>query len=418
MPNRRHAPQGVTRVQATPSSTPVIEIVTAEGAVTCPPTGHVARSVRFGLWDGAWTPDGQLVEPGTNFEAFRIPAGQSFIDRDSRRFWLRVTDPALPPRTRFVNATWGTEPARAPGTPSHQALEGGSSSQIELPALAGNPGVFAEALMLVNDPDDYRIAQEFDPGRTRLSSMFEVVTASYSRGNVSAPPVSVPVFAPEERRSLRLEIFMSDPPGQPAWTEDLRVARTIYARYGIWIWVDGPVPPHAPGTPSQEPPPAQLEPLHANILTRANDLFATLAFDHGPRPGRPGIRVFYLPRLPNRDRGQSMPPSLDFSTFVDSRGAALRDEAHGIVCIDANSRTRLTLAHELGHVLLDTAGENRGSTYDGLGHYFPNLPDAIHNLMHAGLPPDREVARYDAPWRLLPSQLRFLDQPNRYLVSG
>jgi outer membrane protein OmpA-like peptidoglycan-associated protein len=165
----------------------------------------VATAVMFGLWDDAYT--------GGNIRNGASPA-DSFVDRDRRRFYLRVTDPAATAAT--VTADWRTVD--------------GAGANDDAPAVQSitltraAKGVYvSRALILVTNAVD--LALEVHSGltagasaglrrrgqsdfRLRRASLEGSAVAEYRPASGAIATVTRPVFQrkPDLRRRLKLGI--------------------------------------------------------------------------------------------------------------------------------------------------------------------------------------------------------------------
>ncbi|KYG08865.1 hypothetical protein BE21_21165 [Sorangium cellulosum] len=358
-----------------------VEVVhPVSGVFACPAEGHTAEVVRMGLWDEAWDASGATFRNGGTDDAH-------FIGRDPRRFYVRVIDPSAAGR-RSVTVNVRT---RYPSGAGSVHDDGAGSPAITCTPVAGHPGVFASrALMLVSSAVDLQVPNVHSgdiPGgggrargqpdfRLRLASMFGFVEAEYAN---AAAPARAELFR-GERRILHLRLYevggalraggrsVSD-----LWDTDLRVAREIYGRIGIWLWTS-PAPEVAtadretyryPGATSDEHLARVTQPRPAGVTgvpTRTDNELA-LAQAH---PG-PAIRCFFRGAM-DGVAGEAWP----LRAAADDMGRRL--DLLNSLFIDCTDRGPYTLAHEILHILLDIPGRNAAEM-----HYRGD--DTEHNVL-------------------------------------
>lgn len=323
-----------------------IELV-HDGNPASPATGFV----RMGLWDDAFD---VLNLPALGIDLPLLNAG--FIDNDSRRFHIRVQDPARAGQGH-VNVSWGTTDDN-PNNP-----------QITLVEHGGNPGIFSSrALMLVSDEDDRQVRTDSglpvglpDHGqergvdetnhRLRKASINGMVVAVYGASLVVG---SVFRRNPEERKTVSLQVFaLRWTPGvnlgllDATFSRDMRTAREVYARIGVHV--ETVVDPTAPVNDLVtvgvdrfqyiDAPARQPVPLVSMHITYAEETW--LGTNHLPVTVDT-VRVFYVTYLANGSRGESYPDYL----FP-------QQPQQGCAFVCSMTGGPWTLAHEVGHVLTD-----------------------------------------------------------------
>ena len=356
-----------------------VEIVhPVEGTPSCPVEGQVAQIVRMGLWENAW-----------EGERFRNAATDDdhFIGLDPRRFYVRVVDRGA--HTPTVNVSVRTLLGARGGRPGGPHDDNQGEPIITCTAAPGARGVFvSRALMLVSSAIDLEATVHSGdiPGgglktrgqqdyRLRRASMFGHVEASYTGAE---EPARAELFG-RERRRVRLCLYDVNAardharrPMDEIWRTDLRVAREIYGRLGIWIWT---APAHEVAASLREAHGSD----HLSYVTLGappgggvwdpTDAQIAIATDHPPNgPPSSGLRAFYFPDMGTAVNGQSWPRA--FLAPRDSRYQPTLDSSF----INTPRRGPYTLAHELLHLLANSAGETSAEQ-----HY--RGTDVAHNLL-------------------------------------
>lgn len=162
----------------------------------------VATALMFGLWNDAYDAAGDIRNGAA--------AADSFIDRDQRRFYLRVRDAAATGTT--VTAIWRT--TKRAGTD----FDSPADATITLTRVA--PGVFvSRALMLVTNTVDTRLRvhgglasglrrRGQSDYRLRRATLDGNVVAEYAPAGRTAVDVTLPVFSrsPDLRRKLKVNV--------------------------------------------------------------------------------------------------------------------------------------------------------------------------------------------------------------------
>lgn len=162
----------------------------------------VATALMFGLWNDAYDGAGDIRNGAA--------AADSFVDRDQRRFYLRVRDPSA--TTTTVTASWRTVDG------SSTNVDAPTNATITLTRTA--PGVFvSRALILATNTVDTGLSVHSGLAsglRTRGQSDFRLrratldgnVVAEYTPSGRPAISATLPVFqrSPDLRRRLRVRV--------------------------------------------------------------------------------------------------------------------------------------------------------------------------------------------------------------------
>ncbi len=227
--------------------------------------GNASPYVQIGLWDNAWR-DGQQQNPGTLYNDQQ--ENQNFIGRDSRKFYIRVTDEDAAQRNAAtVTVRWGT---LRTDHQNNNTVEDDDFPQADL-TLTGVPNTatyYSEALLLVTDDED--AAQATHSGlalgglcqrgnldhrlrRVSVRDQYELdgqVKAIYAHQNPnwqSPVDATVDIFQrnPDERKRLRVHfINVRRQANGPCATTNQELAtykgiiQAIYGRCGIFAQVD------------------------------------------------------------------------------------------------------------------------------------------------------------------------------------
>ena len=305
----------------------------------------VASALMFGLWDDAY--DNGDIRNGA-------AAGDSFVDRDVRRFYLRVTDPAATAAT--ITANWRTIDAGGgdDDAPADQTIT------LTRAAM----GVYvSRGLLLVTNPVD--LALEVHSGlaaglrrrgqsdfRLRRAALDGRVSASYAPASGVPATIRLPIFQrkPDLRRRLRLDIVHYGIVPDAAITRYINAqierARIRWMQTGLHIekgkTIDRAIPAGARDATGNYGGSrlSQMEAVACNdLMTVADDTNVTVCFARFPNPRTDGVQPFNA----YATRGHS--PRMDlknfFFVFINLDLAIDND----------------TLAHELHHVI-----HNRGDT--------------------------------------------------------
>lgn len=436
-----------------------VEFVLRDGNAlnSCPTSGFVTDTLQMGLWQEAWSQDPPPTLPGYPSPTPRTmpidrrsyvfrngptdPTGTAaewdhFIACDPRSFFVRVTDHSATTPTVTVSLTTlgrgGPDDSVPPNTHTHD--DAASAPEITCRRLAR--GVYGSpALMIVSSDGDLHVGAEMptwhdetlpdtcnarsvtgvhtgldgagfarrgQPNfRLRLARMNGYVRAGYGAGD-TATATTVEMFR-GRRRALRLCIHdvddvianTGDDAGHTLLWRDLRVAREVYARIGVWLWTDWshrvpaadrltfdghpteklarvtyrgvPTPPNDPEVEVVAPNGHRSRERSYGYLS--DDQLEEIAGQNPCEGAQTGIRIFYTRLFASTANGVS---------WTD---AEVNDPAkHRAVMINAYTRGPYTLAHEIFHVLCNSAGG------EVLAHYPPDAPDRMHNLLRgAGL---------------------------------
>ena len=337
----------------------------------------VTTFARMGLWDHAFDPPAAGSPANTpNVLANDGAEDKNFVGADSRRFYIRVTDPNANVRVKVDWRTLkedGTDLDR-PGDQSLTLLETNTDS-----------GVFtSHALMLVSDADDQK--QETDSGlpggdadvgkrkqgqsnhRIRRASLRGFVEAEYVPRLGPKVVAKIPVFnrSPDERRTIPLHIFVlrrvaggqgvvPTAPGSQVWARDVRIFREAYERLGISMRTEVP-PGTAPANIVRDgtdalvllDPPAGVNAF--TVDTPAERLIGTAS------PGNADtIRLYYVGRLTTGNRGEAF-PDIDF-TGQPQQAAAFINASN-------TASGPYSPAHEAGHILVDKSVSVNGAHFN------------------------------------------------------
>jgi hypothetical protein len=348
---------------------------------SCPTEGQVAEIVRMGLWENAWDGD-----------RFRNEATDDdhFIGLDPRRFYVRVVDRGA--RTPTVNVSVRTLLGGHGGGLGGPHDDNQGEPLITCTAAPGARGVFvSRALMLVSSATDLeaRVHAGDIPGggirrrgeqdyRLRRASMFGHVEATYEG---ASEPGRAELFG-RERRRIRLTLYdvnaardSARRPMDEVFLTDLRVAREVYGRLGIWVWT----------APASEVSASRREthrgsggtdhishvilgrPPHGDAWNMSEAQVA-IASEHPPDGSPSGLRAFYFPDMGTAVNGQSWTRA--YLTTRDTRDQPALNTSF----INTPRRGPYTLAHEMLHLLVDSAG-----TTSPEQHY--RGTDVAHNLL-------------------------------------
>jgi hypothetical protein len=332
-----------------------------------PARGHTleaAEWLAFGLWDHAFRADGSLYD-GPD-EADHV------CGADSRRFYIGLSDPARTSAT--VEIAWKTTTHRG------AVLDDNAGNPVVTLARQPNGTYLSEGLLLVADDGDRAVplwsaragATVRSGGadhRVRRASMFGDVVAQYPARGAPAAEVRVPVFqrSPDARRRIDLELCVLDYTrvgSQPLYATtdrvfgDLQSARDTYERIGVWL---------QPVLPRFDP--SAVEPRHRPV-GRVEPLPDGGAYTVLPFPA--GASPTDWRSSDTDDLASSLPPlpphtmrALYVRAVGGDAGNATTDRmghaGRGHLCLSRDGR-RYTLAHEIGHVLLDMTA--RDSHYE------------------------------------------------------
>jgi hypothetical protein len=384
--------------------------------LSCPTVGSVARSTRMGLWDHAW--NRSTGEFQNIFDEYF-----NFVGADSRRFYLRVRDASA--RGGRVLVRWRTRFQSNEHTPGVVHDNGNGEDTLILRRINRDTFV-SPGLMIVNNRMDAEVpthdaVSEHDlrsrgtpDMRTREATLFDFVEAEYPVGQVAA---RVPVFLQEERKRITVQIHVVDHADIDAtlhqiWHRDLRVVREVYGRIGIWVATARSSATEGrdvvQGTdvlrvvsPSREwNRMTRSTPVDGNVLKQA---FPRL-FEHIGLHTHSGgdIRVFYSAvDFANRVRGETW--AHDYNTRMSemARRSAIPQDPNpvdlrllGTIALAA-TRTPYTLAHEIGHVLLDPSHRSPTGTVVRDTHFVGD--DQAHNILRAG---SSEYEAYNSACRI------------------
>ncbi len=222
-----------------------------------------ADGIGFGLFDAAFENDAPSIWNSDREE-------DNFVGHDSRRFYIRLTNPIassivkLKNGTRSVEAAWFTTYANGKilddnqGSPQVTLLEHGHNTGVfvskglmlvtttidrALPTCGGIPSLYSACpTRPIENHTSLKVVGSKDH-RTRLGSMFGQVVATYSTWSAQTPFFTqCHVFPPAERRRVPMQIFIlmradNTPVVNPQiWLNtQLKVARAIYERLGVFL---------------------------------------------------------------------------------------------------------------------------------------------------------------------------------------
>ncbi|HEY3068352.1 MAG TPA: OmpA family protein [Methylomirabilota bacterium] len=337
--------------------------------------------LRMGLWDNAFDPPPAGSGAGAaNVLANDVAEDKNFVGADTRRFYLRVTDPNASGR---VKVNWRTlkednSDLDRPGDQSLTLLETQTGSSVFV----------SRALMLVTDTDDQN--QETDSGlaagdanagkrkhgeadhRIRKASLRGFVEAEYQPKSGPKIVQKLPVFNrdPDDRRTLPLHIFVMrrtvggqgvipTAAGSAVFTRDLRIIRETYERIGMSVTTSAPRGTAEANIVRDGGDALVLVDPPAGVNSFAVDDAAEQAIGAATPADPNTIRVYYAGRLTSGNRGEAA-PMVDF--------AARTDAATAFVNGGSFATAMYSPAHESGHVLT-----NKSNAVNG-GHY--NAPAA------------------------------------------
>jgi hypothetical protein len=414
-------------IPAVPDRTqPTIEFINGTpGKSTIAVGEHSDSFVRIGLWDGAF---GRSSKYGNKVLFDGTSAEMNFIDSDSRRFYIRVVDGAAGTDTIEVKWRALTESGAALDDPEKERGDA-RGSVITLVREGGSPIFLSRGLMLVSEPSDRVAAQARVPNdtggprswgmsdyRIRLASMRGSVEVEYKGRSARA---SVFRRAPDERRRCLVHVCCPKRTGSGdlavgrgansrVWSE-LRQARMVYERVGIWL--------------------ETVVGANAAEVLRGPDNLVAEVFDpidrtsrEQPRLSLSDVNEIVLSKM----KGMVAPvPHAVVVFLVDTIHPSI--PAVGIAFPDAQryhrgyaavayqprpdngaSASQFTLAHEIGHIIMDVPGAKDPNSGRALCHfdegYYPEdsrLRDH-YNLMKDGTrddgPPHATSKRiWDAP---------------------
>jgi hypothetical protein len=353
-------------------------------------SGAVATFLRMGLWDNAFDPPAAGSPAGTaNALANAAAEDKNFVGADTRRFYLRVTDPDVAGR---VKADWRTLKE------DDSNLDRPADQSVTLLETQTGSGVFvSRALMLVSDGDDQN--QQTDSGlaagdpnagqraqgqadhRIRRGSMRGFVEAEYAPRTGPKVTVKLPVFErnPESRRTLPLQIFVmrrvaggasviATTPGSTVFSRDLRILRETYERIGMSVTTvvaartaEANIARDGADALVLIDPSAGVNAFAVDDAAEQAIATATPAIDANT------IRVYYAGRLTSGNRGEAA-PVVDFARRSDVATAFLNGALLGTAPYSP--------AHEVGHILT-----NKSASVSG-GHYRAPTAPAGNKLLN------------------------------------
>jgi hypothetical protein len=364
-------------------------------------TDPVATELEIGLVDnfieGATTLDpatGIPLAAAVTGGANKLAEKDNPCGGDSRRFYLRVTDPAAA-GDKFVTVQWWT-------TFSSKAtdLQDDPGSLLHLFETGPKSGVFtSRGLMLVNNAFDRSHLQPdsgIDPKepalgaaaskhagrradtdsnfRLRRAGMHHFGFSSYTPTRTPKSTfvsTGVPVFANPRTCGLQVYVLRDKPGGSPVYPlkdifdKDLPLVTECYSRVGVWCWTMPPTTGLSGAarfssgsikyTVTEIDPPPGVDPF-------AFDEAATTAVGVALPPPRKGIiRLFFVAKLNMAITPQ--PLGITFGITDDPVPPAkcatkfTPDPPHSFgICIvgpSSNPDDHLTAAHEIGHLLTD-----------------------------------------------------------------
>jgi hypothetical protein len=365
----------------------------------------VAAQTEIGLWDNAAELTPTPTDPRRFTSRNDVIEQNNFVGGDSRRFYIRVTDPSAKGR-QFLedNVEWWTS---FENDDKRAKTEDDPPSKLSLFEAGKGTGVFvSKGLMIVNDQVDRRAVMNsgVPPGhplfakhggnrndqqsnyRIRRAGMFSFVVASYLAKSAKTPVKSAvtPVFL-KKNRFLPVQVYIvrKSPKGPPSispqnvFEPDLRVVTQTYERIGLWTYTD--VSEDDQKNPNIEKVTASTgipyrvcvidPPAGVNTAKVGEDTLFQIAKAF---PGSPNtLRLFYIEQFfttkgPGALFGVSFGP-----TYVPPAGSvfgpiAPAPQKVGASFIAGNFRDPYTAAHELGHILTD-------KTTNG-GHYSEPAP--------------------------------------------
>jgi len=201
--------------------------------------------VRMGIWDQAFLPTGELRNGPAETD--------HFVGRDTRRFYIRVRDPAA--TGTWIDVQWRTL------TASRANDDAPATSTLTLQQTARGSGVYvSRAVMLVNTDIDAN--QSTHSGlpipladanlrsrgqsnhRLRRARIDGFVQATYQPAAGAAVVATRPVFSrtPDERRTLTLRVINYDTSGTQAYLNgQVSRANDLWNAVGLRIVADAMV---------------------------------------------------------------------------------------------------------------------------------------------------------------------------------
>lgn len=363
-----------------------------------------ATEIQFGLWDNAV----EVISLTPTTPKLIFLNGESekrnFVGSDSRRFYIRVTDPTST-GAGFVEVDWWTaftnSVSRTPGT-----FLDDPGSKLTLFETGPKTGVFSSrGLMLVVDAMDRLVVTHSgipakDPVlgkqsgerrdtesnyRIRRAGMHNFVVAQYSPKLSPKTVVTTvaPIFLKAGTRVLPVHVYVVRKPDgdvsvplDEIFNIDLRIVTETYTRIGVWLFtVVAAADKGKPGlevktggspivyTLSVINPPAGVDPTKVN--QEAIEKLAK-AF-----PGDPNVlrlfyvdTLFYVPKLLGISFGPKYNTSSD--AIIMPPPQPIPAILNG-VCVVQNDRAPYVAAHELGHNLTDKPASLNDGHYNSPG---------------------------------------------------
>lgn len=365
----------------TPPTPPVTGAATVEfvldhdGDRNVDASAPVATALMFGLWNDAYDGAGDIRNGAA--------AADSFVDRDQRRFYLRVNDPSA--TTGTVSVNWRTVDGSAAD------VDAPANATITLTRVA--PGIFvSRALILVTNTVDtgLQVHSGLASGlrsrgqtdfRLRRATLDGSVIAEYTPSGRRAVRTTLPVFqrSPDLRRRLRVRVvhygITPDAAIRRYIDAQFERARIRWAQTGLYIekgvTIDRAIVASARDATGNYTG-SRLSQAEADacndLMTVIPDQTVTVCFTRLPSPRTDGATPFNA----YATRGHSPLMNLQERYFIF---------INLDLAIDND-----TLAHELHHVI-----HNRGdaASSDQFFTFNTNPPNAIARRRSITLPDSR-----------------------------